>query len=204
MTQNDAKTFWDERFDQEEYYYGTEPNDFLREQARVFPPKGRLLSLGEGEGRNAVFLAELGYEVTALDSAQVGLDKTAQLARQRNVVVHPVLAHLKYHEFEKDHWDGVINIFCHLPAPVRQHVHKNLPLTLKKGGIFLMEAYTPEQLEYGTGGPKNIELLYEPDTIKKELKGLKLLRFEVVERAIHEGQGHTGMSSVLQVIARKN
>lgn len=204
MTTNDANTFWNERFSQSEYYYGTQPNDFLKDNAKVFTPGGKLISLGEGEGRNAVFLAEQGYDVTALDSAQAGLDKTRQLAKLRNVEVHPLLAHLKYYEFEKEKWDGVVSIFCHLPAAVRQYVHENLPHTLKTGGIFLMEAYTPEQLQYGTGGPQNIELLYDPEVIKKELAGLELLRFDVVERAIHEGKGHTGLSSVLQVIARKN
>jgi len=98
----------------------------------------------------------------------------------------------------------VINIFCHLPAPVRRKVHENLVHTLKKGGIFLMEAYTPEQLEYGTGGPQNIDLLYDPETIRKELTELELLHFEKKERNIVEGVGHDGPSSVLQVIARKN
>lgn len=204
MTQNDPKTFWNERFSQDEYYYGTQPNDFLQEHAQVFPAQGRLISLGEGEGRNAVYLAEQGLDVTALDSAQAGLDKTTQLAAQRGVTVHPLLAHLKYYEFDAEQWDGVINIFCHVPAPVRQHIHKSLSHTLKKGGIFLMEAYTPEQLQYGTGGPKNIDLLYDPETIKKELADLELLHFATVERNIYEGKGHAGLSSVLQVIARKN
>src|SRR5690625_6549736 len=85
MSQSDPRQFWDERFSQSEYYYGKLPNDFLKEQARVFPPKGRLLSLGEGEGRNAVFMAQQGYAMTALDSAPAGLDKTQQLAKEKNV-----------------------------------------------------------------------------------------------------------------------
>ena len=204
MSQNDPRQFWDERFSQPEYYYGKLPNDFLKEQAGVFPKAGQLLSLGEGEGRNAVFMAQQGYAMTALASAPAGLDKTQQLAKEKNVEVEPLLAHLKYYEFEPQAWDGVINIFCHLPAPVRRKVHENLVHTLKKGGIFLMEAYTPEQLEYGTGGPQNIDLLYDPETIRKELTELELLHFEKKERNIVEGVGHDGPSSVLQVIARKN
>lgn len=204
MSQNDPRKFWDERFSQPEYYYGKLPNDFLKEQAKVFPDNGRLISLGEGEGRNAVFLAQLGYEVTALDSAPAGLEKMQQLATEKRVTVHSLLAHLKYYEFEPEAWDGVVNIFCHLPAPVRHKVHRSLIHTLKPGGIFLMEAYTPEQLNYGTGGPQNIDLLYEPEIIRQELEGLELLHFEQVERNIVEGIGHDGLSSVLQVIARKN
>ncbi|HLS17644.1 MAG TPA: class I SAM-dependent methyltransferase [Paenalcaligenes sp.] len=204
MSHDDPRTFWDERFNQTEYYYGKLPNDFLKAQAKVFPRGGQLLSLGEGEGRNAVFMAQQGYEVTALDSAPAGLDKTQQLAKEKQVTVTPLLAHLKYYEFEPQAWDGVINIFCHVPAAVRRKIHQNLAFTLKQGGIFLMEAYTPEQLEYGTGGPKNIDLLYDPDTIRQELQGLELLHFEKVERNIVEGIGHDGPSSVLQVIARKN
>ena len=204
MSQNDAEQFWDQRFSQDEYYYGKLPNDFLKAQAHVFPEKGRLISLGEGEGRNAVFLAQQGFDVTALDSAQAGLDKTQALAKEKGVSVQPLFAHLKYYEFEPEAWDGVVNIFCHLPPAVRRHVHQNLKHTLKKGGIFLMEAYTPKQLEYGTGGPQNIDLLYDPDTIKNELDGLELLHFEEIERNIVEGIGHDGPSMVLQVIARKN
>lgn len=203
MSQNDPRAFWDERFSQPEYYYGKLPNDFLKEHAHVFPQKGRLISLGEGEGRNAVFLAQLGYEVTALDSAPAGLKKMEQLAKEKGVTVHPLLAHLKYYEFEPNAWDGVISIFCHLPPPVRRTVHQGLIHSLKKGGIFLMEAYTPEQLQYGTGGPKDRDLLYEPETIRQELAGLELLHFEQIERNIVEGIGHDGPSSVLQVIAKK-
>src|SRR5690625_2907223 len=93
MSHDDPRTFWDERFNQTEYYYGKLPNDFLKAQAKVFPRGGQLLSLGEGEGRNAVFMAQQGYEVTALDSAPAGLDKTQQLAKEKQVTVTPLLAH---------------------------------------------------------------------------------------------------------------
>src|SRR5690625_1641031 len=148
-------------------------------------------------------MAQQGYEVTALDSAPTGLDKPQRVSTEIQVTVTPLLAHLKYYEFEPQAWDGVINIFCHVPAAVRRKIHQNLAFTLKQGGIFLMEAYTPEQLEYGTGGPKNIDLLYDPDTIRQELQGLALLHFEKVERNIVEGIGHDGPSSVLQVLPAK-
>jgi len=203
MSQSIPKTFWDERFDSKEYYYGKQPNDFLKAHAHYFPEGGHILSLGEGEGRNAVYLAKKHFNVTALDSAKTGLDKTKKLAKEKNVQVHLLLENLKNYAFEKDKWDGVLNIFCHLPAKIRKKIHENLPATLKKDGVFLMEAYTPEQINYGTGGPKNVELLYDPETIKDELKGLELIHFKVVEREIREGIGHTGLSSVLQVIAKK-
>src|SRR5699024_5628860 len=108
MSQNDPRQFWDERFSQPEYYYGKLPNDFLKEQAGVFPKAGQLLSLGEGEGRNAVFMAQQGYAMTALDSAPAGLDKTQQLAKEKKVEVEALIAQLKYSACEPRGWEGVM------------------------------------------------------------------------------------------------
>lgn len=203
MPQNDAAAFWNERFAQKDYYYGKRPNDFLRQQIGSFAPASKILSLGEGEGRNAVFLAQHGHQVTALDAAQAGLEKAKQLAAEHHVAINTIQTQLQNYRLEPNQWDGIIAIFCHLPAPLRQQVHEQIKHSLTPGGIFLLEAYTPKQLEYGTGGPKNIDLLYDPEVIKKELSGLEMLHFEEVERDIHEGLGHRGLSSVLQIVARK-
>ncbi|AQS50938.1 SAM-dependent methyltransferase [Paenalcaligenes hominis] len=196
--------FWHKKFDQSEYFYGQDPNDFLRETATHLPRGGRVLSLGEGEGRNAVYLAELGFQVTALDSAQSGLDKVTRLAQNKNVTVTTLWADLADYVFEPCAWDGIISIFCHLPPAVRQRVHTQIPQALTANGVFLLEAYTPKQLDYKTGGPSNIALLYQARTLAAELQPLAFTRLVETERYIHEGQGHQGQSAVVQVIATQS
>lgn len=195
--------FWHQRFDQESYFYGTEPNDFLRENITIFPAKGRILSIGEGEGRNAVFLAEQGFEVTAIDSAASGLEKARKLAAERNVSIETQCVDLNDYVFEENHWDGIIAIFCHLPPLLRQQVHKQISQALKPDGVFLLEAYHPDQLTFKTGGPSNKELLYEASYLQQDLDGLRLLRLKETQRTITEGEGHNGISAVVQLIAKK-
>lgn len=195
--------FWHQRFDQDSYFYGTEPNDFLRENITILPTKGRILSIGEGEGRNAVFLAEQGYEVTAMDGAASGLAKAKKLAKKRNVSIETHCVDLNDYVFEENSWDGIIAIFCHLPPLLRQHVHQQIAGALKPNGIFLLEAYTPQQLELKTGGPSNRELLYEASTLQRDLAGLEFLHLKETQRTITEGEGHNGISAVVQLIAKK-
>ena len=134
-------TFWQARFEQKDYYYGTQANDFLQQHALNIPAKGRVLSIGEGEGRNAVYLASLGYEVTAIDIAESGLEKIRQLAAEKGVHVHTQQADLNQYEFEPNYWDGIISIFCHLPPRLRREVHQAAAAALKPAGVFLLEAY---------------------------------------------------------------
>lgn len=196
--------FWHQRFDQESYYYGTQPNDFLREQLATLPANGKILSIGEGEGRNAVYLAQQGFEVTAIDGAASGLAKAQKLAAERGVHINTQCVDLNDYEFKENRWDGIIIIFCHLPPALRQRVHEQVVRALKPNGICLMEVYRPEQLAFGTGGPSNVDMLYSKETLQKDLQGLKMIRLENVERLIQEGEGHNGQSAVVQVVAKKN
>lgn len=195
--------FWHQRFNQDTYFYGTEPNDFLRENITVLPSQGRILSIGEGEGRNAVFLAQHGFEVTAIDGAASGLEKAKKLAEKRGVSINTQCLDLKDYVFEEEKWDGIIAIFCHLPPLLRQQVHKQIIKALKPNGIFLLEAYHPQQLSLKTGGPGNVELLYEVSTLQQDFEGLKFLYAEEKQRPINEGEGHNGISAVVQLIAKK-
>ena len=147
-----GQPMWDERYRGEEYVYGTSPNDFLRSQITHLP-RGQILCLAEGEGRNAVFLAERGYDVTAVDQSPVGLAKARQLAEQRGVSIETVVADLGAFEVAPEVWDGIVSIFAHVPPPARRHVHRQVVTGLRPGGVLLLEAYRPEQLEYHTGGP---------------------------------------------------
>ena len=142
---------WDERYSSKEYAYGTTPNEFLVEKVSCIP-KGKVLSLAEGEGRNAVFLAKQGYAVTAVDGSLVGLNKARKLAEENNVVVEFIHADLADYDLGENKWDGIISIFCPLPSSLRKALYKRVIAGLKQNGVFLVEAYTPDQLKHGTGG----------------------------------------------------
>jgi SAM-dependent methyltransferase len=194
---------WDEKYGAPGHYYGTEPNDFLREHCAVIPAGGTVLCLAEGEGRNAVFLAQQGYRVVAVDQSPVGLRKAEALATERGVEIETVVADLADFRIAPDHWDGIVSIWCHLPQPLRAAVHGKVAAGLKVGGAFLLEAYTPAQLGYGTGGPKTADLLPTLADLRAELVGLDLVHAVEREREVHEGQGHFGLSAVVDIVAVK-
>lgn len=193
---------WDERYAAEGWAFGTEPNDFLRQEAHRIPP-GRVLCLGEGEGRNSVFLAEQGYEVVGVDRSQVGMDKAQALAQDRGVFVETVVSSVEELQLTEGEWQGIISIFFHLPPPLRRKVHRNVVAGLAPGGILILEAYTPRQLEFGTGGPPDIERLSSLPDLEAELLGLEFLVARETEREIHEGRMHTGRGSVVQIVGLK-
>ncbi|WP_373048035.1 class I SAM-dependent methyltransferase [Vulgatibacter sp.] len=194
---------WDERFSNEEYVYGTEPNDFLRERAPTFPEGASILSLGEGEGRNAAFLAGLGHRVTAVDASAVGLAKAKTLAESRGRSIETVHADLSAFAIEPARWDVVHAIFCHLPAPLRRQVHRAAVAGLKPGGRLVLEAYTPAQLGFRTGGPPVRELLYTLDELREDFAGLDLEVAREIEREVVEGRLHHGRAAVVQIAGRK-
>ena len=193
---------WDQRYSAQEYVYGKEPNDFLVSVASEWPP-GRVLCLGEGEGRNAVWLAQRGFAVTAVDASTVGLAKARRLAGERGVAIETIGADLARFVIEPGHWDAVVSIFCHLPAAVRAALHRRVVAGLRSGGRFVLEAYTPRQLQLGTGGPPVLELMMDLQTLRAELAGLDLAHAVETEREIQEGQFHHGVGAVVQILARK-
>lgn len=193
---------WNSRYAEPGFAYGTEPNTFLASVSDRIP-KGRVLSLGEGEGRNAVYLASLGYDVTAVDSSDVGLAKAMQLAANHGVNLTTITADLADFEIEAEAWDGIISIFCHLPTDVRAPLYRRVVRGLKPGGTFILEAFTPRQLHLGTGGPKELDRLMTHADLKRELSGLQFVHAVETEREVREGTYHTGPSSVVQVIGIK-
>ncbi|MGB5628851.1 MAG: class I SAM-dependent methyltransferase [Woeseiaceae bacterium] len=194
---------WDETYSVEEYVYGKAPNGFLFEMCGKLK-KGKVLCLAEGEGRNAVHLARQGFTVTAVDSSKVGLAKANKLARESGVSIQTVLADLADYTIEEGAWDSIVSIFCHLHPDLRRRLHKDVVAGLKKGGTFLLEAYTPKQLEFKTGGPRSAEYLVELAALKEDLDGLEVLHGEELVRDVTEGSKHTGQGSVVQLLARKN
>ena len=193
---------WDERYSAKEYAYGTDPNTFLVANFAHLP-KGRVLSLAEGEGRNAVFLAQQGYAVTGVDASEVGLAKAKALADARGVVAHWVHADLAHYEPGESAWEGIVSIFCPLPPAIRRALYRKVLAALKPGGVFLLEAYTPAQIQHGTGGGKSVELMQTADTLREELPGLDFVHLVELERDVVEGVFHTGLGAVVQAIAVK-
>jgi SAM-dependent methyltransferase len=193
---------WDERYNAEEYAYGKKPNEFLEASISSIP-KGRVLSLAEGEGRNAVFLAKQGYSVTAVDASLVGLNKGRKLAEENGVAVEFIHADLAEYDLGENKWDGIVSIFCPLPSLLRKELYKKVEAGLKRKGVFLLEAYTPEQLKHGTGGGNSVDLMQSKESLGLELPGLNFKHLIELERDVVEGIYHTGMGAVVQAIASK-
>jgi len=196
------REFWERRYAEPAYAYGTEPNGFLVEVAGRIPP-GPVLCLAEGEGRNAVWLAGRGHAATAVDASAAGLAKAGALAHARGVRIETIAADLGSFTIEPGAWSAVVAIFAHLPPPLRRAVHRAASLGLQTGGVFVLEAFTPRQLALGTGGPQKPELLYTLDELLGDLAGLEIEIGREVERDVVEGLYHTGRAAVVQVLARR-
>lgn len=199
---SDVTNTWNERYDTEEFVYGREPNAFLAGVSAMMPP-GDVLCLAEGEGRNAVFLARRGHRVLAVDASAVGLAKAAQLAEEHGVRIETLTADLADLVIEPGRWDAIVSIFCHVPPPIRRTLHRQAVAGLRPGGLFVLEAYTPAQLEFRTGGPPTVELLMTLADLREELAGLEFLQVREIERDVVEGRLHTGRGAVVQIVARK-
>lgn len=199
-----SSTFWDERYAEKELVYGAEPNDFLASRGGDFPAAGRALDIGAGEGRNALFLASRGLDVLAVDQSEVGMRKAARLAGERGLRLRTLAADLAGFDAPPASFDVVSSIFVHLPAQLRAGVHARLTSWLAPGGVYVMEAYAPDQIQRGTGGPKDPALLAPLDVVLRELAGLKIEHSAALVRNVGEGKYHTGDASVIQVVARRD
>jgi SAM-dependent methyltransferase len=195
-------TDWDLRYGEPGYAYGKEPNAFLVEVAGRIPA-GPVLTLAEGEGRNAVFLAGLGHDVVAVDSSAVGLAKAGALARERGVRLATHVADLADYPIEPRVWSGIVSIFAHFPRPLRSRLYGAVAGGLRPGGVLVVEAYTPRQLAFGTGGPRDAALLVTLADLRAELPGLEFVIGREIERDVTEGKYHGGRASVVQVLARR-
>lgn len=195
--------FWNDRYAADHYVYGTAPNEFLVDCAAHLPP-GPVLCLGEGEGRNAVFIAGRGHAVTAVDQSEVGLQKAARLAAERSVPLTTTVADLTRHAIAPGAWAGIVSIFVHLPPALRRNLHQRAAAGLQSGGVIILEAYTPGQLQFRTGGPvSQPELFMTLADLVEDFSGLELVIAREIDRDIREGDGHTGRGAVVQLLARK-
>lgn len=192
---------WDERYATDEFVYGTEPNSFLVEHAHSLI--GPVLSLAEGEGRNAVYLASLGLDVLGVDASAVGLAKARRLAALKGVAIQTEVMDLTRYAPLPHSVGSVVAIFAHFPAEERRRVHRAVEHALKPGGLILLEGYGKSQIGYGTGGPRDAAMLFASADIASDFSCCDVLLCREIEREVVEGKLHTGKASVVQFIGRK-
>lgn len=197
---NNPVDFWDDRFASSDYVYGKEPNDFLKANTHYITGE-KILCLAEGEGRNAVYLAKLGYEVTLVDFSSAALSKAKALAQEQQVEITIVQSDLSQYQIAENSWDAIIMIFAHLPPAIRRQVHSQCVSGLSDNGVLIIEGYTPLQLNNNTGGPKDESLLYTQPMFINDFSALSFVIFHEVEREISEGVYHCGKSNTLQLVA---
>ncbi len=192
---------WDERYASDLFAYGTEPNDFLMEHASML--SGPVLSLAEGEGRNAVFLASLGLQVLGVDSSTVGLAKAQKLAALKGVSIQTATVDLATYTPPADSFGAVVSISAHLPSQVRKRLHWLVAQSIKPGGVIMLEGYSQAQINRNTGGPKDADMLLAQSDIEQEFPDFEVLLSREVEREVIEGNFHTGLASVVQFIGKR-
>ncbi|CAM3656729.1 class I SAM-dependent methyltransferase [Polynucleobacter antarcticus] len=205
MSFADATQFWNQRFDKPEFIFGTEPNEYLVEQASTYLQAGnQVLCIADGEGRNGVWLAKQGMKVTGFDVSDIALLKAKQLAHDHQVTIQYSLCDTDSFKWVPNTYDAVIGIFIQFADPeMRTRIFKQVHETLKPGGIFILQGYTPKQLDYKTGGPSLIEHLYTEDMIQELAKKFSVLDLRSYEKELSEGARHSGMSALLGLTAKK-
>ena len=202
----DATQFWNERFDKKEFIFGEEPNEYLVEQAsRYLEPNSSVLCIADGEGRNGVWLAKQGMRVTGFDVSDIALAKANQFATDSEVNIQYSLCDTDSFDWQANLYDAVIGIFIQFADPeMRTRIFKQIHQTLKPGGLFILQGYTPKQLEYKTGGPSLIEHLYTEEMIRELSQGYEILDLQCYEKELSEGARHAGMSALLGMVAKKS
>jgi 2-polyprenyl-3-methyl-5-hydroxy-6-metoxy-1,4-benzoquinol methylase len=197
------KEHWDERYSAETYIYGTHPNAWFAAKLDGLTP-GKLLLPAEGEGRNAVYAATKGWDVTAFDQSVEGRKKALKLMADKGVNIEYNIHDLTEFDSKKEHFDAIALIFVHMPVEIRTTVHQKLLKSLKPGGYMILEAFTKSQIKNNTGGPRTEELLYECEQIKQDFLSLELI--ERAELTVHldEGPLHQGEANVIRLFAKKS
>jgi len=195
---------WNKRFSAPEYIFGTAPNEFLAAQASRLRPGQRALCVADGEGRNSVWLAEQGLEVTAFDLSPIGVDKARRLAAQRGVSVAYEVSDVYGWRWPEDAFDVVAAVFVQFADPaMRAFMFERMVRSLRRGGLVIVQGYTPKQLEYRTGGPPHAENMYTPEILRAAFAACEILELEEHEKVMAEGTQHCGRSAVIDLVARK-
>ena len=201
----DATQFWNERFDKEEFIFGKEPNEYLVEKTHQYlKPNQKVLCIADGEGRNGIWLAKQGMQVAGFDASDIALSKANQFAKDNQVTVEYTFSDTDSFAWHANTYDAVIGIFIQFAdAAMRERIFQKTYEALKPGGIFILQGYTPKQLEYKTGGPSLIEHLYTEELIRSLAKDFNILELRSYEKELSEGPRHTGMSAIMGLVAQK-
>lgn len=196
------KAFWNERYAAPEYAYGVQPNEYFKQELEKHAP-GKLLMPAEGEGRNAVYAATLGWEVTAFDSSISGQTKALQLAEEKQVTIDYQVLDAFEVDFPEDSFDAIGLIYVHLPADFRQTFHRRILSWLKPGGQLILEGFGKEQMHYQSGGPRNPDMLFSVEMLREDFASLKNLEITETLTELREGLYHVGEAAVIRVTGEK-
>ena len=196
--------FWNARYSEPGFAYGTEPNGFLVSQKRYLKLRMKALAVAEGEGRNGVWLAQQGLDVLSVDGSEAGLRKARELAKSRGVSIGTEVVDLTRWRWPKHEFDIVAAIFVHFMPEFRVSMHTKMLRALKPGGVLIMEAFTPEQLRYNTGGPPVKEMLYTSNMLRQEFREGEILQLEETLADLSEGPYHRGTASVVRLVMKRN
>lgn len=195
---------WNERYSQPGFLFGIDPAAFLVEQQTYLKRGEKALAIADGEGRNSVFMAEKGMIVTAQDASDVAIDKAQGFASSREARVNYQLADLRSWDWPDAEFDLAVAIFIQFAEPAfRDKIFAGLKKSLKPGGVLLLHGYTPKQIEYGTGGPPTAATMYTTELLQDGFADMEILRLEEYDKHIDEGKGHSGISALIDLVARK-
>lgn len=202
------KEFWNQRYREKEFAYGIEPNEFLKEQLAQLPP-GRILFPGEGEGRNAVYAAQLGWQVNAFDWSEEAKNKAIRLAERFGVSIDYQVGEFEHIDLPASAYDAVSLVFVHFPADKRRLFHRRLLQSLKPGGTLILEGFSKEHIRWNSqnervGGPKDPTMLFSIDELQDDFAGLGISLLEEKEVELNEGLFHVGIAAVIRVVGKKN
>jgi Methyltransferase domain len=198
---------WDERYSKPEYAYGTEPNVFLKDNLKKFEPS-TILFPAEGEGRNAVYAATLGWDVSAFDLSNEGYNKAMKLAEENHIQLDYQVGLLSELKFKSEYFDMLALIYAHFPADIKSSLHQMLDKYVNINGHIIFEAFSKKHIEYnsinpGVGGPKDLGMLFSKEEILNGFKNYEVIMLEEVEIELAEGLYHNGKGSVIRFIGRK-
>lgn len=196
------KAFWNERYSESSYVYGEQPNEFFREQLQLLPT-GKILLPAEGEGRNAVYAATLGWEVEAFDQSAAGQAKALQLAARNNVKINYQVNDLEDIHYESNNFDVIALVFAHFPASLRTAYHQKLLGFLKPGGTLLLQGFNKAQIKYQSGGPRDSSMLFSKEELLHDFNGLAITTLEELETTLQEGLYHNGTAALISLVAKK-
>jgi 2-polyprenyl-3-methyl-5-hydroxy-6-metoxy-1,4-benzoquinol methylase len=194
--------FWNNRYAEKDFAYGTEPNDFLKDELEKLPA-GKILFVCEGEGRNAVFAAKQNWIVEAFDLSKEGKRKASLLAKQNNVSINYQIANASKIEYSENSFHVVVLIYAHFPETIRKSVHERIVSWLKPGGIVVLEAFNPNQLNNTSGGPKDLTMLYTKEIMTDDFKNLMVQQISTETIELNEGKYHIGKADVIRFVGKK-